>query len=236
MNNLATVNYELLQQLVPNLQEAQQGILQPIDSKENAQQVILMLKESDPEYPIYSLSNYQFEGLHLLPQPEVSFMLQKKEQCLQAMSYLKANDLVEAYPPTKGKSKVEAAVPTILNFHLNNWLQTLVQQSYQLNPVQWQRKPQERDDQCYQFNGTMVITQGIRATLSDCEISFIIMDLLRFVKESNGKSDYLQTYRKGSQNIFCIDQLSKEMLEGEDYTTDQKEEYNYFTLMLASEY
>ena len=50
-------------------------------------------------------------------------------------------------------------------------------------------------------------------------------------------TDYLQVYKNDQgQKVWLIDQLSREMLTSDDYTPEQKKEYNHFTMLLPEEY
>jgi len=99
----------------------------------------------------------------------------------------------------------------------------------------WTRKPQECDGD-YFFNGRGVMTVEIGKNLTQGEIMEIYFDLHNFVEANNG-IDYLVVYESNQKDkIFIIDQLSKAMLEGDGYTEEQKEEYNYYTIMFAHEY
>ncbi len=101
----------------------------------------------------------------------------------------------------------------------------------------WKRKQQESEG-TYQFNGFMLMTSGVQSTLSQEEIDWILKDLFQFIKEKKGLVDYLQCYEcsDGKRKVWFIDQLNKEMLEGDGYTKAQKKEYNHFTMLLPSEY
>lgn len=101
--------------------------------------------------------------------------------------------------------------------------------------AEWNRAPQERDGDYY-FNGRAFVTRGVKAELSSLEIMRIIRDLRRAVSEHDGL-DYLQVYEApGGRTVWVIDQLSRSMKESGDYTPEQIREYNYFTLLLPSEY
>jgi len=100
----------------------------------------------------------------------------------------------------------------------------------------WVRQPQECEGD-YFFNGTCYATKGINEKLPKHEIAIIINDLFDFISEQSGV-DYLQIYiRQYDQlKIYVIDQLSKSMMESGDYTPEDINEYNYFTILLPSEY
>lgn len=98
----------------------------------------------------------------------------------------------------------------------------------------WEKQRQEREGD-YWFDGKMYITCGIANNLTPQEIAQICHDLKEFVYNMNG-ADYLQVFKKDGRKVFCIDQLSKPMLEGDDYTPEQKEEYHYWTMLFAEEY
>lgn len=98
--------------------------------------------------------------------------------------------------------------------------------------MNWERKPQERDDQKYFFSGKFYFTKGVFEALSFDEIVAIYQDVRTFAKQSNG-IDYLQVYTNGTnRKLFFIDQLSQPMLSSGDYD----KEHNYCTLLWADEY
>jgi hypothetical protein len=101
--------------------------------------------------------------------------------------------------------------------------------------VDWTRKPQERDGD-YDFDSRAYMTRGVQRELSAGEIAWIIRDLRRAVEENDGL-DYLQVYEADDgRTVWVIDQLSRSMKENGDYSPEQIEAYDYFTLLLPSEY
>jgi len=96
----------------------------------------------------------------------------------------------------------------------------------------WIRKPQEQEG-IYMFNGTFLVTQGVRQLLSEDEIFFIYMEIQALAKEHDGL-DYLQVYeRKGDgRKLFFIDQLNKEQVASGKYASED----HHCTLLLAEEY
>ena len=101
--------------------------------------------------------------------------------------------------------------------------------------VIWKRKVQERPGDYY-FSGRGYMTRGVQATLSPKEIAFVIADLQNFVREEDGV-DYLQIFvSDDGRKVWCIDQLSRSMKEGGDYTPAQVAEYDYWTMLLPEEY
>lgn len=99
----------------------------------------------------------------------------------------------------------------------------------------WNRTPQERDGDYY-FNGRGFVTRGVKRQLSDREIVWIIHNLRQAVDRHDGL-DYLQVYEAEDDcTVWVIDQLSRSMKESGDYTPKQIREYDYFTLLLPSEY
>ncbi|MBN4056105.1 hypothetical protein JYT20_00115 [Rhodothermus sp. AH-315-K08] len=101
--------------------------------------------------------------------------------------------------------------------------------------AQWKRNPEECSGE-YFFSGRGVMTQGVAHALAPEEIAGIIADLKRAVPQNDGL-DYLQVYEcDDGRRIWAIDQLSRSMLAGDDYTDEQKVEFNYFTLLLPDEY
>ncbi|NVN96006.1 MAG: hypothetical protein HXX18_12060 [Bacteroidetes bacterium] len=99
----------------------------------------------------------------------------------------------------------------------------------------WVRQPQERKRD-YFFNGKSYITTNLMNEIPVDEIMWIISDLKVFIQQEQG-IDYLVIYiRSDGRKIFCIDQLSKSMMESGDYTKEQIKEYNYWTMLFAEEY
>ncbi len=99
----------------------------------------------------------------------------------------------------------------------------------------WKRQPQEKEG-TYEFSGNAYATRGVAEMLSEQEIMRVILDVKKAVMEAGGL-DYLQVYTNDNgQKIFLIDQLNREMLSSDNYTDQQKKEYNYFTLLLPEEY
>jgi hypothetical protein len=99
----------------------------------------------------------------------------------------------------------------------------------------WTRQPQEQDGN-YFFAGRMYMTRRIAAELPPEEIHAIVRDLQTFVADSGGV-DYLQVYvSEDDRKIFCIDQLSRPMIEGDSYSEKQIAAYDYWTMLFAEEY
>ena len=99
----------------------------------------------------------------------------------------------------------------------------------------WERQPQEKEG-TYEFSGFLLVTRGVQEILSEAEMMNIVLDVKQAVLTTGGL-DYLQVYKNDEgQKIWLIDQLSREMLASDDYTPDQKKEYNHFTMLLPEEY
>ena len=99
----------------------------------------------------------------------------------------------------------------------------------------WRRKEQELDGDYY-FSGRAYMTRGVQRELSEAEILWIIRNLHE-AADKHGGLDYLQVYTTDDgRKIWVIDQLSRSMKESDDYTNEQLKEYDYFTLLLPSEY
>ena len=99
----------------------------------------------------------------------------------------------------------------------------------------WVRQPQEREGD-YFFNGKSYITSNLINEIHADEIIWIITDLNTFIEKEQG-IDYLVVYvRSDGRKIFCIDQLSKSMMESGNYTQKEIKEYNYWTMLFAEEY
>lgn len=97
---------------------------------------------------------------------------------------------------------------------------------------EWEHQPEEVKG-TYYFTGTFYVTKGIQESLSAEEIQAIYLYVKEKVKEENGL-DYLQVFvhKRTGIKLFFIDQLNTEMIASGQF----KPEYNYCTLMFASEY
>ncbi|NVN96008.1 MAG: hypothetical protein HXX18_12070 [Bacteroidetes bacterium] len=99
----------------------------------------------------------------------------------------------------------------------------------------WVRQPQEKHGN-YIFNGKSYMTTKIMNEISNEEIMWIISDLKEFVQQEK-EIDYLIVYRRNDgRKIFCIDQLSKSMMESGEYSEEEIREYDYWTILFAEEY
>jgi hypothetical protein len=99
----------------------------------------------------------------------------------------------------------------------------------------WVRQPQERKGD-YFFTGTLYITTNLSREISQEEIISIVTDLKAFVQSELG-IDYLVVYfRQDGRKVFCIDQLSKSMIESGEYSENEIKEYNHWTMLFAEEY
>lgn len=99
----------------------------------------------------------------------------------------------------------------------------------------WVRQPQETKED-YFFNGKSYITTNLINEIPAEEIMWIISDLKAFVQQEQG-IDYLVVYKKKfGRKIFCIDQLSKSMMENDLYSREDLKRYNYWTMLFAEEY
>lgn len=95
----------------------------------------------------------------------------------------------------------------------------------------WKRQPQERTGN-YLFSGSFLITAAVYETLLRDEVLEIYDDLRAFANNQNG-IDYLQIYtNENGKRLFFIDQLSKEMIESNEFTNED----NHCTLMYSHEY
>ena len=96
--------------------------------------------------------------------------------------------------------------------------------------MNWNRQPQERDDQKYFFNGKCLVTRGAQELLAEDDALKIIAELQKLAKENNG-IDYLQCFKnENGKKIWVIDQLDEKMKK------EHPPEHNYFTILLPSEY
>ena len=101
--------------------------------------------------------------------------------------------------------------------------------------TQWKRQTPARPG-TYEFSGFALATRGVAEVLSKSEIKAIIQDVRHAVAEAGGL-DYLQIYKNDSgEKLYVIDQLNREMLASDGYTEEQKQKYNYFTIILPEEY
>ena len=98
--------------------------------------------------------------------------------------------------------------------------------------MKWKRQSQETTGM-YHFSGKFLVTRGVTSLLSEEEILTIYQEVQQLVKENDGV-DYLFVFihEDSKQKLFFIDQLNTEVIASGGY----KKEYNYCTLMLASEY
>lgn len=112
----------------------------------------------------------------------------------------------------------------------------LINKSWELTTPKekkWILQPQKLEG-TYKFDGALRITPGIQDALSETEISQIIEDVQNQVREMNG-CDYLFVFKdKDETTIFCIDQLNEDMKA--QYSVEELEEYNHWTMMFGSEY
>lgn len=99
----------------------------------------------------------------------------------------------------------------------------------------WVRQPQEQDGD-YFFNGKVFVTSNVHQELSENELKEILIDLFCFIKQQNG-CDYLQIYKhEDGRKIYVIDQLSKSMMDSDNYTHEEIQEYNSCTVLFNWEY
>ena len=99
----------------------------------------------------------------------------------------------------------------------------------------FKRKPQEKAG-TYTFSGKASITSGAQDVLSPDELVFILGDVQAFARSEDG-IDYLQVYEhEDGRRIWCIDQLNRQMKESGDYTPEQIEEFDHWTILLPEEH
>ena len=99
----------------------------------------------------------------------------------------------------------------------------------------WTRQPQEKEGDYY-FEGKIYITRGIQEMLREAEIFSIVIDVKKAVFKNAGL-DYLQVYKSDlGEKVYLIDNLSKTDLMSNDFSEEEKRIYNYFTMLLPSEY
>ena len=103
--------------------------------------------------------------------------------------------------------------------------------------MKWKHKTPEYLSGDYYFEGDIMATNTIVSKLPKEEIAEIIAHVKEMVEENKKIGcgiDYLQVYTKDDMKIFVIDQLSKDALA--ELSKQQKQEYNYFTIMFNHEY
>ena len=94
------------------------------------------------------------------------------------------------------------------------------------------RKPQESTG-TYCFSGTLYLTRGIQASLTEYEILQIITDLKAFIEQEKTGIDYLQVYEcTDGRKIWLIDQLDQEMIASGEFQPED----NHCTMLLPEEY
>jgi hypothetical protein len=98
--------------------------------------------------------------------------------------------------------------------------------------IHWQRQAQENEGEKYFFNGNFYCTHKVHQELTEQEIIFIYLDVMKFVQANYG-IDYLQIYKDNRNlTLYFIDNLNEEQLNSDNYN----EEDNYCTLLFADEY
>ena len=99
----------------------------------------------------------------------------------------------------------------------------------------WKHKPQECPGD-YWFDGKAVMTRGVADALTPDEILAITTKLKAFIQEENG-ADYLQVFEADDGRcVWCIDQLRRAVKESGEFTPQQLEEYDVWTMLLPEEY
>lgn len=117
---------------------------------------------------------------------------------------------------------------------LSYWLENIRAQGFEKAEVlQCEVKP--RQNERYLFDGKLLVTKGVSAFLSGGEIVFIDL-FLRHQAEILEGIDYLQVFYIRGVKVWAIDSLSKEMKEGDGYSSKEIKENNYFTLLFPEEY
>jgi hypothetical protein len=98
--------------------------------------------------------------------------------------------------------------------------------------MKWKAKPQEQGG-TYRFSGRFLVTIGVASLLTEEEVKAIYIEVQKMVQEQNG-IDYLMVYvhDDSGEKLFLSDQLNDEMIASGEFLA----EYNYCTLMLASEW
>ena len=80
------------------------------------------------------------------------------------------------------------------------------------------------------------MTVGVDDELEMEDVLQIASDIRRAVLEHDGL-DYQQVFKcDDGRVVWAIDQLSKLTKENGDYTAEQVEEYDYWTMLLPEEY
>ena len=92
-------------------------------------------------------------------------------------------------------------------------------------------------DQKYDFSGQFYQTAGVLEEIGPVDIFELTVFLRALVQAENGL-DYLQRFRHQPTGlvVWVIDNLSREMLAGDGYTAEQKQENHYATILFPEEY
>lgn len=195
--------------------------------------LLLNVIHESPEIQLISMGHYYEHNQIPQPDPYMHFRIHRGYGTVTPLAYCNSVYTTRTtanapFPPQESKD---------LNEFLLQWLRNIIMQGYSPSgmELEWKRQPQEIEND-YTFSGRFTVTQGIVATLNPAEIFSIWLDLEGFVL-SKGSIDYLQIFKKenASETIYCIDQLSESMKQ-EEYTPEEVKQYDYFTMLLASEY
>lgn len=227
--------FENFQHIFPNFKNKDTGIF--VYQAEGFMYLFLNIIKKDSKKVLFDLSHYSPNMDHtiFIADPHMEFAYDLDRKHIIPLAYRDA---------FSEKSVLQNGIMTaeihleLLDFTMH-WFQNLLYQGHKEVPnfFKWKRLPEEVLNQDYFFSGSMYLTKGIQELLSDEEMLMITMELHSFIRIQKGV-DYLQVYQHAETNekIYCIDQLSKAMIESGNYSTEEIEKYNHFTLLLPSEY
>ena len=229
------VVFDNFQHLFPDFKQKEPGIY--VYQSEGFMNLFLHILQRDSKKILFDLSHYSpnINQTIFVSDPHMEFKFDLKNKLIVPLAYRDAF----------AQQRVEQNGIMDAETHLNlldvilQWFQNLLYQGYKEIPhfFKWERLPEEVVNQDYFFSGLMYVTQGVQDLLSEEEMLLVTMELQGFIRMQNGV-DYLQMYQHSETNekIYCIDQLSKSMIESGTYSAEEIKKYNHFTLLLPSEY
>ena len=228
-------NFHLLYKLLDGLEPLENCILR----SEGFMDLCVVVQDKNIEYIIVKMAHFYFNHNQMLPDPIMTLSITPADLSVQALDYTDANGMHQkTYPDKNDELYLDQKVEESLNTFLKLWLSNLLNQGHKKADYSWKLKPQERNDQRYMFAGKMHVTQGVQEKLSPGDLGLIIISLQTFLASKNGFIDYLQVFEHSQtgEKIYAIDQLDEAMLNGSDYSEEEKKQYNYFTILFAHEY
>ena len=226
---------ENFRHILPNLKKMEQGIY--VFTADGFMDLIVHIIKQENQTTRFSLAHF-FEatnGITMNPDPLMDFEMNHKEQIITPLSY---RDVFGYQQTQNGNSSTNTGTYLeLLEFTLQ-WSLNLLYQGHKLSEQKflWKRQPEEVPNQDYFFNGRGYVTHGVQQLLSPQEILFIMLEVQGFVSIQKGV-DYLQVFQnqETGDKIFCIDELSKSMIESGNYSKDDIKNYHYWTMLLPEE-